>query len=263
MNSRISCSTLLKPLSKHSCGRSVACAKGTWSPRRGFLEKVCHKLTWRMTYLRKPGLRCMSRNCWLASKPPLARQWTARAWSPHSPRKWPAAIVSCGPTKILLAYARRSDDPFGGTAGDPVGMAGGVSPAAQLEESGPAGSGLSGLPGPPDTVADYLDQWGAAAQLEQRVLSAFALSVGRGATVCADLAAGAGGVSGPAGGSGGRRHSTAQDGPADSSSFLSTRPAVAALSRQPDAGLALSAGLVAGAAVPAGSGQHARRADRL
>ena len=38
----------------------------------------------------------------------------------------------------------------GGTAGDPVGMAGSVSPAAQLEESRPAGGRLSGLLGTPN-----------------------------------------------------------------------------------------------------------------
>ncbi|PYV36695.1 MAG: hypothetical protein DMG06_30165 [Acidobacteria bacterium] len=104
---------------------------------------------------------------------------------------------------ILLAYARRPDDAVGRAAGDPGAMAGGVSPTAQLEESRPAGGELSGLFGPPYLVADYLDPWGAAAQLEQRVLSAFALSLAAGAVVWADPGARAAALSGSTGGRGG------------------------------------------------------------
>src|SRR5213593_3166921 len=67
-----------------------------------------------------------------------------------------------------------------------------------------AGRGLSGLLGPTHLVADPVEQWWPAAQLEQRVLSALALWLGAAAVVCPDPAAWTRAVSGAAGGGGGR-----------------------------------------------------------
>src|SRR5882724_10876148 len=204
MNSKISFWALLKPLSKPSCAPSAVCAKGKRSRSGRGVIKVCHRLTWRMTYLKRPVRRCMSPSCWLASRPVLASRWIAKVWSPRSPRKWRGEIASCALTKIPLPCVRRPDDPAGRAAGDPVGMAGGFSPAAQLEEGRAAGRGLSGLLGPTHLVADPVEQWWPAAQLEQRVLSALALWLGAAAVVCPDPAAWTRAVSGAAGGGGGR-----------------------------------------------------------
>src|ERR1035437_6489036 len=63
-----------------------------------------------MTYLRRPAPHSTSPNSWIAFTPPSASPWTARAWSPPSPRKSPARTASCAPLRIPSLSARRPDD---------------------------------------------------------------------------------------------------------------------------------------------------------
>ena len=67
----------------------------------------------------------------------------------------------------------------------------------------------------------------------------------------------------PQRGCGHRRYPAEEDGTCDSTGLLSTRSIVAAVSPQSGAGLALSAGVPAGAAAPPCPGRHTRLADSL
>src|ERR1022692_627465 len=135
--------------------------------------QVCLRLTWPMTYSRKPALRCMSPNCSLASTLPLASPSIAKASSLPSPRKSPARTASCAPTRIPSPCARSPDDFTGGFPGNCRRLAWRVSSIAYLPPCRAASPGLAGVLGPALPIAHHLDQRRPASQLERGVLSAF------------------------------------------------------------------------------------------
>ena len=103
---------------------------GSRSPAPRRRAQVCPKLTWLSTYSKRPAPPCTSPNSWPASTPPSTSPSIAKAWSLRSPRKSPAAIVSCAPARTLSAYVRRSDDSLRRLVGDRGGLGAQFPPAA-------------------------------------------------------------------------------------------------------------------------------------
>src|ERR1039458_5223603 len=166
--------TIFEPLLTLSCAPCAASARVT--PRRlGLFAKVCLKLIWPMTYLKRPALRSTSPSSWTVSTPPLASPSIAKASSLPSPRRSPARTVSCAPRRIPSPCVRRPDDTTGDFLGNRRRLAGRVSPVAHLPTCRPASPGLPGVLGPPLPHPHHLDLRRPASQLERRVFSAFPL----------------------------------------------------------------------------------------
>jgi hypothetical protein len=117
------------------------------------------------------------------------------------------------------------------------------------------------LPGPALSVAHHLDPGPPAAQLEQRVLSPLALSLGTPDAVRGRVEPRPGFLSRPPGGR--RRYPPAQDGPRHSPGALTPRSPLASLSSQPHARLTLFARFPGAAPASARSRQLSRSARPL
>ena len=91
----------LKPLWKHNSVPFAAFVKVSLLPPSGGAAKVCLKSIWLSTYSRRPTPHCMSPKFWIAFK--LSSGWpsTAKASSPRSPRRSPAATASSRQQKHL------------------------------------------------------------------------------------------------------------------------------------------------------------------
>src|SRR6266403_1162778 len=263
MNSRISSLVLLKLLSKHSCVPSAASGKATrpWPSRAP--AQVCLRSIWLSTYSRRPALRSTSPRSSLAFSPASASPSIARAWSRLLPKRSPAAIVFCAPKRIPSVCARTRDDTAVCFSLHRRGLVLGVSPETHFCPRCPPGARHAGLPGPEDPDARHLGGGAPGSELERRISAAFPLPVGTSTVVSAGAAARFGVLPATTGGRRHRRHPLTKNGPRDRASLLSTRSFVAALSRQPDAGPAFSAGFLAGSFTSQCPGRHARLADSL
>src|ERR1700720_2281891 len=175
MISRTRFSTYLRLLSTPNCVPFAASARVILRRLGPLAIKVCLRLTWLLTYLKRPDPRSTSPYSWIASTPPLASPSIAKASSLPSPRRSPATTASCAPRRIPSGCVRRPDDSTGGLPGDRRRLAGGVSPIAHLPTCGAASSGLAGVFGPALPVSHHLDQRRPPSQLGCRILSAFPL----------------------------------------------------------------------------------------
>src|SRR5271169_3264237 len=175
MISRIPFCPYSKPLSTLSSAPSAACARLTRLPPSLLALKVCLKLTWPMTYSKRPGPRSTSPNSSTVSTPPSASPSIAKASSLPSPRRSPAKTASCVPTRTPSPCARSHDDAAGCLLGYRRRLALGVSPNPHLPARRTPSPGWAGLLGTPLPLSHHLDQRRPAAQLERRVLSAFSL----------------------------------------------------------------------------------------
>src|ERR1700674_4471212 len=110
-----------------------------------------------MTYLRRPALPFTSPICWLVSSPPFPLPSIAKAWSPPSPKRSPAATASCALPRTPSACARRLDDSAGHLPRHCRRLAPGVSPTALLSTRRTTGARLVGLSGTPLLVPHHLD----------------------------------------------------------------------------------------------------------
>src|ERR1035438_8351512 len=174
MISRIRSSPYLKLLSMLNSAPSAAFAMANRPPHPA-QEKVGLRLTWHMTYSRKPAPRCMSPNCSPAFSPPLPSPSIAIASSLPSPRKSPARTASSAPRRIPSACDRRPDDFAGSFPGYHRRLALRLSSIAHLPACRSPSSGLAGVFGP--TVSDtyHLDLRRPTSQLGRRILSSFPL----------------------------------------------------------------------------------------
>ena len=144
MISRISFSALLKPLSKPNCAPFAVCASRNRNPSGRGPRKVCHRLTWRMTYLK--GLIPLHVSELLARiRGHLGQPDDRESLVSSLTKKVARGDRFLRTDKNTFALRPEADDLAGRTAGDPVGMAAGFSPAAQLEAGHAAGVGLSRL----------------------------------------------------------------------------------------------------------------------
>src|ERR1700686_700923 len=175
MISRIRFSPYLKHLSMRNCAPSADFARAIRPPPRPAQEKVGLRLTWPLTYSRKPAPRCMSPNCSLASTPPLASPSIAKASSLPSLRKSPVRIASSAPRRIPSVCDPRPDDSAGGVPRYHRRLALRLPSIAHLSTCGAPSSGLAGVFGPTLSVPHHLGQRRPASQLERRVLSSFPL----------------------------------------------------------------------------------------
>src|ERR1700680_3446640 len=166
----------------------AAFARGLRTCPSRHAEQVCPRLTWLMTYLKKPAPPSTSPICWPASSPPYPWLSIARAWSPPSPKRSPVATVSCAPPRTLSACARMLDDSVGGVSGDCRRLAPGVPPTAHFSARRTAGARLVGLPGTPLLVPHPLDLGWSESQLERGILSPLALPVATPGFVCSHSA---------------------------------------------------------------------------
>src|SRR5260370_29360645 len=108
--------------------------------------QVCLKLTWPMTYLRRPALPSTSPICWLVSKPPFPLPLIAKAWFPPSPKRSPAATASCAPPRTPSACARMLDDSARHFPRHCYRRGPGVPPTAPLSTRRPSCARLVGPP---------------------------------------------------------------------------------------------------------------------
>jgi len=78
------------------------------APRRlaGSSDRSCPKLTWPMTYLKKPDPHSTSPSCWTVSTPLLASPSIAKVWSLPSPKRSPGRTVSCAPRRTPSGCVR-------------------------------------------------------------------------------------------------------------------------------------------------------------
>src|ERR1039458_717067 len=205
MISRMRFLAYLRLLSTLNCVPFAASAKVI--PRRldPLARKVCLKLTWPMTYLKRPALRSTSPSCWTASTPPLASPSIAKASSLPSPRRSPATTASCAPRRIPSGCVRRPDDSTGRLLGNRRRLAGCVSPIAHLPTCGAASSGLACVFGTTVPVTHHLGQRWPESQLERRVFSAFSLRLAAPGVVSSYPPARPGLLPGTVGGRGRRR----------------------------------------------------------
>src|ERR1017187_10128242 len=174
MISRIRFSPYLKHLSMLNSAPSAAFARAIRPPHLA-QEKVSLKLTWPMTYSRKPAPRCMSPNCSLAFTPPLALPLIAIASSLPSPKKSPARTASSAPRRIPSVCDPRPDDFAGSFPGYHRRLALRLPSIAHLPACRSPSSWLAGVFGPTVSVPHHLGQRRPASQLERRVLSSFPL----------------------------------------------------------------------------------------
>src|SRR3990172_6134436 len=199
MISKTRCSPYLKPHWTRSCARSGGSVAVNPRPARLRVEKVCRRLTWRMTYSRRRAGRCTSPTSSRGSTAPSAWRWTARAWSPPSRRKSRAATGSCAPRRTRSAFARKRHDPARHLPADHRRLARRLSPSAHHAPRRSPSAGLVDLSGPALSVAHHLDQRASGPELECRVLLALAVSVGPPGAVSPDPGAGAARLSRTAG----------------------------------------------------------------
>jgi len=139
------------------------------------VRQVCPKLTWPMTYLKKPDPHSTSPSCWTVSTPLLASPSIAKVWSLPSPKGSPGRTVSCAPRRTPSGCVRRPVDSAGGLPGNRRRLAGRFSSIAVLPAGCAASSGLAGVFGATVPVPHHLDQRRPQSQLERGVFSALAL----------------------------------------------------------------------------------------
>src|SRR5712692_5132551 len=167
-------------------------------------DQVCLRLTWPMTYLKRPALPSTSPICWPVLEHRFPLPSIAKVWSPPSPKRSPAATAFCAPPRTPSACARRRDDSAGHLSGDCRRLAPGVPPTAHLSTRRAAGAGLVGLPRTPLPVPHPLDLGWSEPQLERGILSPLALPVATPGVVCPHSAPRSGLLPRPSGGSGHR-----------------------------------------------------------
>src|SRR2546429_3991775 len=147
-------------------------------------KQVCLRLTWPMTYLGRPALPSMSPICWPELRLPFLWPSIAKAWSPLSPKKSPAATAFCAPPRTPSACARRLDDSARHLPRHCRRLAPGVPPTAHLSTRRTPGSRLNGLPGTPLLVPHHLDLGRSASELGCGILSPLALPLATPGFVC-------------------------------------------------------------------------------
>src|SRR6266571_6344962 len=167
----------LKLLSMPNCAPFAVSARQTPAPPSPPAKQVCLRLIWPMTYSRRPALPSMSPISWPGLRLPFRWPSIAKAWSPPSPKKSPAATASCVPPRTPSACARRPDDSAGHFPRHCRRLAPGVPPTAHLSTRRTPGARLIGLPGTPLLVPHHLDLGRSASQLERGILSPLALPV--------------------------------------------------------------------------------------
>src|SRR5882724_44189 len=178
----------LKLLWMPNCAPFAVSARVTQAPPGPPPDQVCLRLTWPMTYLRRPLLRSTSPFCWPVLKHPFPLPSIAKAWSPPSPKKSPAATASCAPPRTPSACARRLDDSSGHLSGDCRRLAPRVPPTAHLSTRRAAGAWLIGLPRTTLPVPHPLDLGRSESQLERGILSPLALPVATPGVICPHFA---------------------------------------------------------------------------
>src|SRR2546429_9743045 len=174
----------LKLLWMPNCAPFAVSARQTPARPNPPVYQVCLRLTWPMTYSRRPVLPSTSPICWPALRPPFPWPSIAKAWSPPSPKKSPAATASCAPPRTPSACARRLDDSAGHLPRHRRRLAPGVPPTAHLSTRRTPGARLLGLPGTPLLVPHHLELGRSVPELDRGILSPFALPVATPAVVC-------------------------------------------------------------------------------
>jgi len=181
------------------------------------------KWTWRTTYSRRPVPPCTSPN---SGPHPLHLPPRRRSREPglfaHQKGR-PRRSLPCAPARILLAYARRSMTLLAAWSEIVADWAPSFPQQRTFRRAVRQALGALGLRGPTLSVAHHLDPGPPAAQLEQRVLSPLALSLGTADLVCGRVAPCFALLSRPPGGRRRRRHPPAQDRPRHSPGALSPR----------------------------------------
>src|SRR5260370_9291677 len=167
----------LRLLSTLNCAPCAACVWEKLTAPNRHAEQVCPRLTWPMTYLKRPDPRSTSPICWPVSSLPFPSPSIAKAWSPLSPKKSPAATASCAPTRTPSLCARTLDDSACCVPRYCCRLALGLPSTAHLPSRRSSGPRLVGLPGTPLFVPHHLVLGRSESQLERGILSPLALPV--------------------------------------------------------------------------------------
>src|SRR6266487_2287712 len=140
-----------------NCALFAACARAKPTRPGPPADQVCLRLIWPMTYLRRPVLPSTSPICWPGLRLLFPLPSIAKAWSPPSPKRSPAATASCAPPRTPSLCARRLDDFAGHLPRHCRRLAPGVPPTAHLSTRRTTGARLVGLSGTPLLVPHHLD----------------------------------------------------------------------------------------------------------